>query len=64
MLPTAAGRLDLVSATSAALDSESDDARAGYDAYEIDDTGRIEAIGACMLAENGHTMRRVALGVP
>jgi len=64
VLPTAAGRLDLVSATSAALDSESDDARAGYNAYEIDDTGRIEAIGACVLAENGHTMRRVALGVP
>jgi 3',5'-cyclic AMP phosphodiesterase CpdA len=62
VLPTSAGHLDLVCATSAALDSTSDDARAGYNTYEIDDAGRIEAIDTCVISEDGRTMRQLALG--
>jgi hypothetical protein len=61
LLATAAGRIDLVCATSAALDSANDDARAGYNTYEIDDGGRIRAIDTCVLAEDGRTMRKFEL---
>lgn len=61
-LATAAGALDAVCATAAALDHPSPACRAGLNLYEIDDTtGGVVAIEAHVIDPEGVTLRRVAV---
>jgi hypothetical protein len=60
-LRTAAGELDVVSASGAALDHPSDAVRAGYNLYEIDDDGRITSIEARVFDRAPDALRRVTL---
>jgi 3',5'-cyclic AMP phosphodiesterase CpdA len=60
-LVTGSGVLDAVCATAAALDHSDDRIRAGFNAYEIDDDGRIASIEARVLEPSARTFRRGAL---
>lgn len=60
-LATAAGSLDVVCATAAALDHRDDRVRAGFNVYEIGDEGQVDAIEARVLEPAQNTFRRVVL---
>jgi len=62
-LATAAGALDVVCATAAALDHPSDRVRAGFNSYEIGDDGRITSIRARVLDPPSGTFRDAPLVV-
>jgi 3',5'-cyclic AMP phosphodiesterase CpdA len=62
-LTTAAGYLDVVCATAAALDHPDDDIRAGFNLYELADDGRIASIGARVLGPSGSDFRSASLPV-
>jgi 3',5'-cyclic AMP phosphodiesterase CpdA len=62
-LATAAGHLDVVCATAAALDHPDDDIRAGFNLYEVADDGRIASIGARVLGPSGSDFREGPLPV-
>lgn len=53
VLETAAGALDVVAASGAALDHSDPAVRAGFNLYDIGDDGRIESIGARVLDASG-----------
>lgn len=63
-LLTTSGALDVVCATAAALDHDDDRVRAGFNLYELDEEGRIAAIGARVLEPAGATFRYAQLAVP
>jgi len=60
-LPTAAGALDAIGASGAAIDHPDATVRAGLNAYAIGDDGRLVAAEANVVAADGRTMRRTAL---
>jgi 3',5'-cyclic AMP phosphodiesterase CpdA len=60
-LTTAAGELEAVCASGAALDHPSEAVRAGYNLYEIDDAGRIVSVDAHVLDPLEKTFRTIAL---
>ena len=62
-LATPSGALDVVSASAAGLDHPDERIRAGFNAYEIADDGRVASIEAWVLAESTLDFRRVALDV-
>lgn len=62
-LRTAAGALDVVCATGAALDHPSARVRAGYNVYEVEDDGSIASIETHVLEPGTRGFRRSALAV-
>jgi len=56
-LQTTEGALDVVCATAAALDHDSDHVRAGFNAYELAEDGRIASIAARVLDPSTRTFR-------
>jgi 3',5'-cyclic AMP phosphodiesterase CpdA len=60
-LATAAGAIDVVSATAAALDHPGPACRAGFNLYELDATAGVVAIEAYVVDAEGVAVRRVAL---
>lgn len=62
-LTTAAGALDVVCATSAAVDHPSDRVRAGFNSYEIADDGRILSIDSRVLEPSTQTFRATGFAV-
>lgn len=60
-LRTDQGALDVICATSAALDHNDDHIRAGYNLYEIADDGRIDSIGARVFRPSTRTFDHAAL---
>lgn len=60
-LHTAAGELEVVCASGAALDHPSDAIRAGYNVYEIDRQGSIVSAEARVLDSTGVALRKVAI---
>ncbi len=60
-LTTAAGALDALGATCAALDHPDLRARAGFNAYTFDDGGRCVAVEAHVIAPDSLALRRVPL---
>ena len=55
-LPTAAGVLDVIGASGAALDHPHPSVRAGFNAYEIADDGSVACAGARVLSPDGRTL--------
>jgi len=62
-LATAAGALDVVCATAAALDHADDRIRAGFNLYELGDDGTIGSIEARVLDPSASAFRRQVLAV-
>ena len=60
-LATASGALDAVCAPAAAVDHPGDRLRAGFNLYEIDDDGRIEAIDTSVIDPLTRAFRRAPL---
>jgi 3',5'-cyclic AMP phosphodiesterase CpdA len=60
-LPTAAGGLDAISASGAALDSPDPAVRAGFNVYTIEDDGRVVAAAAHVVAPDGRALCRIPL---
>ncbi len=60
-LRTVAGAIDVVCASGAALDHPSDDVRAGFNLYQIDDDGSVASIEAHVLDSSGGVLRRTRL---
>ncbi len=60
-LRTAAGCLDAIAASGAALDNPDPAVRAGFNAYAIEDDGRLVAAEAHVVAPDGRTLRRIPL---
>ncbi len=60
-LRTAAGALDAFAASSAALDHTDPAVRAGFNAYAIEDDGRVTCVEAHVIAADGHTLTRMPL---
>jgi 3',5'-cyclic AMP phosphodiesterase CpdA len=58
---TAAGALDAIAASGAALDHPDPMVRAGFNAYTIADDGALVAAEALVVASDGRTLRRVPL---
>ena len=61
LLRTAAGALDVVCASGAALDHADPSVRAGYNLYEIDGSGAIAAVGARVVDASGTALQPVAI---
>jgi len=61
VLKTAAGALDVVAASGAALDHPDSSIRAGFNLYEIDDHGRIATVEAHVFDPEGGTLRRTTI---
>lgn len=60
-LPTAAGGLDAISASGAALDNPDPAVRAGFNTYALADDGRVVAAEAHVVAPDGRALRRIPL---
>lgn len=60
-LPTAAGGLDAISASGAALDNPDPAVRAGFNTYALADDGRVVAAEAHVVAPDGRALRRIQL---
>ncbi len=60
-LPTAAGGLDAISASGAALDAPDPAVRAGFNLYALADDGRVVAAEAHVLAPDGRALCRIPL---
>jgi 3',5'-cyclic AMP phosphodiesterase CpdA len=60
-LRTAAGSLDAIGASGAALDHPDPAVRAGFNAYAIGDDGLLAAAEAHVIAPDGRTLRRMSL---
>jgi hypothetical protein len=60
-LPTAAGALDVIAASGAALDHPHPAVRAGYNTYEIADDGSVGAVDAHVVAPGGGALERTAI---
>ncbi len=60
-LPTAAGALDVIAASGAALDHPDDAVRAGFNLYQIDAEGRIVSAEAHVVDASGRSLRQVAI---
>ena len=61
VLPTAAGALDLVSASGGALDDPRASIRAGFNLYDISDDGALASVQAWMIDESGRAVTRAAI---
>jgi 3',5'-cyclic AMP phosphodiesterase CpdA len=61
-LRTAAGSLDLVAASGAALDHPHEAVRAGFNLYEIDDDGGIVSVRAHVVDASGRSLQPVSIG--
>lgn len=62
-LRTQTGALDVVCASAAALDHPSEHVRAGYNLYEVDDSGQIRTIEAHVLQPQTQAFKRVTLRI-
>lgn len=60
-LPTGAGHIDAVGATSASLLDERDERMAGFNVYEIRDDGALGTMSSHRLELENHTFREVAI---
>lgn len=60
-LPTAAGTLDVIGASGAALDHADPRIRAGFNRYEIDEEGRLAAIEALVIDREGRAFERTTI---
>lgn len=60
-LATAAGSLDAIAASGAALDHPNESVRAGFNLYEIDDDGSIVSITAYVVDASGRALRGVPI---
>ncbi len=60
-VPTAPGDLEAIAASGAALDNPNPAVRAGFNAYAIEDDGRLVAVEAHVVAPDGRTLRRTPL---
>ncbi len=60
-LRTAAGSLDAIAASGAALDHPNDSVRAGFNRYEIDDDGRMVSAEAHVVDPGGCSLQRVSI---
>jgi 3',5'-cyclic AMP phosphodiesterase CpdA len=63
VLRTAAGALDVIAATGAALDHPDSSVRAGFNLYEIDDNGRIARVEARVIDPSGGPLRETTIAV-
>lgn len=63
VLPTAAGVLDVIGASGAALDHPDSSVRAGFNLYEIDDDGRIATVGARVVDASGGSLRETSIAL-
>jgi hypothetical protein len=61
LLRTAAGALDVVGASGAALDHPDSSIRAGFNLYEIDDDGRITTVEAHVVDPEGGALRQATI---
>jgi len=62
-IPTAAGALEAISASGAALDHRNPAVRAGFNRYSIGDDGRLASAEAFVVSQDAHSLERVALPV-
>ncbi|ACG72281.1 metallophosphoesterase [Anaeromyxobacter sp. K] len=60
-LPTAAGALQVIGASGAALDHPHPRVRAGFNSYELRDDGSLAAVEAHVIAADGRSVERVSL---
>ena len=60
-LPTAAGVLDVIGASGAALDHPHPSVRAGFNAYEIADDGSVARAEARVLSPDGRTLEHAPI---
>jgi hypothetical protein len=60
-LRTASGTLDVIAAGGAALDHPEESVRAGFNLYEIDDTGRLASIDAYVVDPGGGGFERTSI---
>ncbi len=60
-ISTAAGALEAISASGAALDHRNPRVRAGFNQYSIDDDGRLASAEAYVVTQDAHSLERVAL---
>lgn len=61
LLRTAAGALDVIGASGAALDHPNPSVRAGFNAYSIDDDGSVASAEAYVVVPGGGTLERMPL---
>ena len=61
VLRTAAGALDVIGASGAALDHPDPSVRAGFNLYEIDDDGRIATVEARVVDPSGGPLRETSI---
>lgn len=61
VLRTAAGAVDVIAASGAALDHPDSSVRAGFNLYEIDDDGRIAAVEARVVDPSGGPLRETTI---
>jgi len=61
VLRTAAGALDVIGASGAALDHPDPSVRAGFNLYEIDDDGRLATVEADVVDPAGGTLRQTTI---
>jgi hypothetical protein len=61
VLRTAAGAVDIIAASGAALDHPDPSVRAGFNLYEIDDDGRIATVGARVVDSSGGPLRETSI---
>ena len=60
-LPTPSGKLDVISASGAALDHPDGSVRAGFNLYEIDDRGHLASVAAHVISPTTHELQRMVI---
>jgi len=63
-MPTAAGALEVIAASGAALDHRNPAVRAGFNAYAIADDGSVASAEAFVVSPGGGSLERMPLSGP